>query len=164
MPYLIIEYSMKKIKLLWSVAFAFAIVLFYATLTSLFVKPFDEWYINLAKPDGTPSSTIISIGWAINYLLSIVLLTRIIYRHDELLSALLLILVGILEVIWGGVFFGARSLLGGVIVQIILIAVSLIALVVLSKKDYNSFLLFIPVIAWYVYTAYTGIRLLFFNV
>lgn len=155
---------MKKIKLLWSVAFAFAIVLTYATLTSLFVKPFDDWYINLAKPDGTPSSTIISIGWAINYVLSIVLLTRIIYRHDELLSAVLLITIGILEVIWGGVFFGAENILGGVIVQIILIATSLATLVVLSKKDFNSFLLFVPIMAWFLYTAYTGIRLLFFNV
>lgn len=155
---------MKKIKLLWSVAFAFAIVLTYATLTSLFVKPFDDWYINLAKPDGTPSSTIISIGWAINYVLSIVLLTRIIYRHDELLSAVLLITIGILEVIWGGVFFGAENILGGVIVQIILIATSLATLVVLSKKDFNSFLLFVPIMAWFLYTAYTGIKLLFFNV
>lgn len=155
---------MKKIKLLWSVAFAFAIVLTYATLTSLFVKPFDDWYINLAKPDGTPSSTIISIGWAINYVLSIVLLTRIIYRHDELLSAVLLITIGILEVIWGGIFFGAKNILGGVIVQIILIATSLATLVVLSKKDFNSFLLFVPIMAWFLYTAYTGIRLLFFNV
>lgn len=155
---------MKKIKLLWSVAFAFAIVLTYATLTSLFVKPFDDWYINLAKPDGTPSSTIISIGWAINYVLSIVLLTRIIYRHDELLSAVLLITIGILEVIWGGIFFGAENILGGVIVQIILIATSLATLVVLSKKDFNSFLLFVPIMAWFLYTAYTGIKLLFFNV
>lgn len=155
---------MKKIKLLWSVAFAFGIVLTYATLTSLFVKPFDDWYVNLAKPDGTPGSTIISIGWAINYVLSIVLLTRIIYRHDELLSAVLLIIIGILEIIWGGVFFGAENILGGVIVQIILIATSLAALVVLSKKDFNSFLLFVPIMAWFVYTAYTGIRLLFFNV
>lgn len=155
---------MKKIKLLWSVAFAFAIVLTYATLTSLFVKPFDDWYINLAKPDGTPSSTIISIGWAINYVLSIVLLTRIIYRHDELLSAVLLITIGILEVIWGGIFFCAKNILGGVIVQIILIATSLATLVVLSKKDFNSFLLFVPIMAWFLYTAYTGIRLLFFNV
>lgn len=155
---------MKKIKLLWSVAFAFAIVLTYATLTSLFVKPFDDWYVNLAKPDGTPSSTIISIGWAINYVLSIVLLTRIIYRHDELLSAVLLIIIGILEVVWGGVFFGAENILGGVIVQIILIATSLATLVVLSKKDFNSFLIFVPIMTWFVYTAYTGIRLLFFNV
>lgn len=155
---------MKKIKLLWSVAFAFAIVLTYATLTSLFVKPFDDWYVNLTKPDGTPSGTIISIGWAINYVLSIVLLTRIIYRHDELLSAVLLIIIGILEVIWGGVFFGAENILGGVIVQIVLIATSLVTLVVLSKKDFNSFLLFVPIMAWFVYTAYTGIRLLFFNV
>lgn len=155
---------MKKIKLLWSVAFAFAIVLTYATLTSLFVKPFDDWYVNLAKPDGTPSSTIISIGWAINYVLSIVLLTRIIYRHDELLSAVLLIIIGILEVIWGGVFFGAENILGGVIVQIVLIATSLATLVVLSKKDFNSFLIFVPIMTWFVYTAYTGIRLLFFNV
>lgn len=155
---------MKKIKLLWSVAFAFAIVLTYATLTSLFVKPFDDWYIGLAKPDGTPNSTIISIGWAINYVLSIVLLTRIIYRHDELLPALLLIIIGILEVIWGGIFFAAESLLGGVIVQIILIAASFVTLVVLSRKNFNSFLIFVPIMAWYIYTAYTGIRLLFFNI
>lgn len=159
------EYNliMKYIKLLWSIAFSFAIVLLYATVTSLFVDPFSTWYLALAKTPTTPGSITLSVGWAINYAMSIVLLTRIIYDHDNLKSIALFALIGVCQILWSILFFACHSLLWGVIAELLLIIVSITALVSISKNRINT-LLFIPILAWYIYSLIAGFNLLLVNV
>lgn len=154
---------MKVIKWLWSILFAFLIVLFYATLTSLFVTPNSEWYISLAKSATIPTPTFITIGWAINYLLSIIVLTRLIYKHDNRAAIVIMIVLGLLQILWSIVFFAGHSLLGGLVVQIILVGVSLVAARYVAKDSLWLTILFAGIVLWYVITTVAGYNLWLLN-
>lgn len=158
------EYTsiMKYIKLLWSIAFSFAIVLLYATITSLFVDPYSAWYLALTKTPSTPGSITLSLGWAFNYALSIVLLTRIIYDHDNMKSIVLFALIGACQILWSILFFACHSVVWGVVAEILLILASIAELKSLSKNKINT-LIFIPILAWYVYSLIAGFNLMLVN-
>lgn len=155
--------DMSVIKILWAVVFAFFIVLLYATLTSIFVTPFSDWYIGLKKPQLTPPNWLISLGWAINYLSTIIVLSKMFYIKSTKKEISLILLIGILNILWSVVFFLLKSLLGGILIQIAILLINIILLCRLAKTDIKSFLFFIVAVFWVAYVALLGLLIYYIN-
>lgn len=155
---------MKTIKWLWSITIAFMTVLLYATATSLFVTPNSEWYLALNRPISVvPTPTLITIGWAINYILTIIILTKLIFKHDNRRAIAYIVVIGIMQIIWSIIFFSAHSLLGGLIIEILILAVSLVAISSICDDDLIITVLFSIVTLWYIITTIAGYNIWLVN-
>lgn len=154
---------MKLIKWLWSIAFAFLVVLAYATLTSFFLTPYSDWYLALPKPEATPTPALISIGWTINYIVTIVLLSRAIYSRHNNSTVITAVLIGIFNIVWSVCFFTFHRLVLSFIMQLIITLLSVLLWWQSIRRDALSGLLYLPGLFWVVYVLITGYNLLLFN-
>lgn len=159
-----IKYYMKWIKWLWSVAFAFMVVLIYATLTSFFVTPYSEWYLALPKPTGTPGSAIISIGWTINYIVTIIVLAREIYSRKGVKNLVIAGVIGLFNVLWALFFFTLHLLTVSFIMQIVIFVLSVILWGGITNKDYKNSIIYFPALLWVGYSLIVGYNLTLFNI
>lgn len=99
------------------------------------------WYTTLAKPDFNPPNAVFAPVWSVLYFLMAIALYRIWSKRDEgVRDILALVLFGVqlgINVSWSIVFFGLRSIGGGLIV--ILILWGAIALTIWRFRSISSF-------------------------
>lgn len=75
-----------------------------------------------------------------------------------------MIAIGLLQIIWSAVFFGAHSLVGGLAIEIIMLFVALMSFkAAVCEKIWASVILFLASI-WYCIMAIAGLNMLLLNI
>lgn len=118
-----------------------------AALSSIFVNPQSSWYVELNKPSEFLPSIVFLILWTIIYVAMLVTVFLLLQKNQMDKKAIILLCVNaFLQVLWGLVFFGLHSLLGGLCVIVALIFASVWLLLYLSQKQklYGYLLLIYP--------------------
>jgi len=109
------------------------------------------WYPTLAKPAFTPPSWLFGPVWTLLYLLMGVAL-YLVWRSDPgRPRRIALAIFGVqlvLNAAWTLVFFGAREILGGLVVIVALLAAILAAMAAARRVDRRAALLLVPYLCW----------------
>jgi len=126
---------------------------FAGVIGSFFTTPsIPTWYATLNKPFFTPPSWLFAPIWITLYTLmgiSAFLVWRKGMSHRNVRTASIVFAVQlILNVLWSAVFFGLRSLLGGLIAIVILWIAILFTILNFHKISRTAELLLIPYILW----------------
>jgi tryptophan-rich sensory protein len=128
---------------------------FGAASTGAIFRP-GEWYAALRKPAWVPPNWLFAPAWAVMYVLMAVA-AFLVWTFGEgpaVLSALAAYAVQlVLNALWSPVFFGRRSLGGGVVVVLALwLAVLSTTLLFLQVNTWAG-LLFLPYLAWVTFAS-----------
>ncbi|SDD97359.1 TspO/MBR family protein [Rhodospira trueperi] len=128
---------------------------FGAASTGAIFRP-GEWYAALRKPSWVPPNWLFAPAWTVMYVLMAVA-AFLVWTFGEgpaVLSALAVYAVQlVLNALWSPVFFGRRSLGGGVVVVLALwLAVLSTTLLFLQVNDWAG-LLFLPYLAWVTFAS-----------
>lgn len=119
---------------------AFIFVLMIALVGSLLTDANSIWYQNLAKPSQFMPRIAFPIVWSSNYILFFVVVFLILQRKQMDICTLVLLLInGILQVLWSGVYFKAHSLLGGLVVIVFVLISAIFLEIKLYKIDKKYF-------------------------
>ena len=124
-----------------------------------------NWYNSLIKPPMSPPNSIFAPVWGVLYVL--MLISLIIYikeqKTNKLSGYIYFSIQLFLNIIWSPIFFGAKSILGGLVVIILLDIFVILTL----KKFYNvsklSAILLIPYLIWILFATYLNIGYLILN-
>lgn len=125
-----------------------------------------NWYIFLEKPQLTPPNWIFGPVWTLLYILMGISLFLIIVKKPtkkEVRALQLFFLQLALNLLWSIVFFGFRSIEGGVIVIILLWCSILGTILLFSKISQLSSVLLLPYLAWVTFATYLNIALFWLN-
>ena len=120
---------------------------------SLFtVRSIPGWYKNLRKPPYTPPNRAFGPVWITLYLLmgiSVFFIWRQLNVTDAALSAFTLFWVQLLiNILWSVVFFGEKSIVGGLLLIVILWLLILATIMASFKVSAVAGALLIPYIVW----------------
>ncbi len=124
-----------------------------------------NWYNSLIKPPMAPPNSIFSPVWGVLYILMLVSLILYIkeQKANKLSGYIYFSIQLFLNIIWSPIFFGAESILGGLVVIILLD----IFVILTIKKFYNvsklSAILLIPYLIWILFATYLNIGYLILN-
>ena len=141
---------------------------FAGVIGSFFTTPsIPTWYATLNKPFFTPPSWLFAPVWITLYTLmgiSAFLVWRKGMSHRNVRTASIVFAVQlILNVLWSAVFFGLRSLLGGLIAIVILWIAILFTILNFHKISRTAELLLIPYILWVSIAAALNFSVLILN-
>jgi len=141
---------------------------FAGVIGSFFTTPsIPTWYATLNKPFFTPPSWLFAPIWITLYTLmgiSAFLVWRKGMSHRNVRTASIVFAVQlILNVLWSAVFFGLRSLLGGLIAIVILWIAILFTILNFHKISRTAELLLIPYILWVSIAAALNFSVLILN-
>lgn len=110
------------------------------------------WYKNLKKPSFTPPDAVFGPVWITLYLLmaiAVFFVWRQGFSQAGVTLAFVIFWVQlVLNVFWSVIFFGLKSLIGGVIVIILLWIVILISIITFFNVSLVAGILLIPYILW----------------
>lgn len=110
------------------------------------------WYSSLNKPSFNPPDWIFGPVWIGLYLMmgiALFLIWREDLRNKEVKSAFVIfILQLIFNIIWSIIFFGAHSIIGGLVIIIILWILILITISKFMKISKTGGILLIPYLIW----------------
>ncbi len=120
---------------------------------SLFTRPsIAGWYAGLAKPSFRPPNWIFAPVWTALYALmgiaAYLIYEKGVKRADVRKALAYFAVQLVLNVLWSIVFFGAHSLLGGVIVILLLWALILATILLFSRISKAAACLLVPYILW----------------
>ncbi len=111
-----------------------------------------RWYKNLKKPSFTPPNSVFAPVWITLYLLmavSVFFVWRTGFEQAGVLVGFIIFWVQlIVNILWSYVFFGRKSLLGGLVVIVILWFLILANIIVFFRISIVSGALLIPYIVW----------------
>ena len=111
-----------------------------------------EWYALLNKPSYNPPDWIFGPVWIVLYLMmgiSLFLIWKEDLKNKEIRSAFIIFIVQLIfNALWSIVFFGAQSIIGGLIVIIILWVLILITILKFIKISRVAGILLIPYLLW----------------
>ena len=94
------------------------------------------WFIALNKPTEFVPSIVFTIMWSLIYLCFAVVIFRLLQREQaDPFTITLLILTGVFQWLWSLVYFRLHSLLLGLVMLIVLLALAITLLTRLFKKD-----------------------------
>ena len=136
---------------------------------SIFTMPaIPTWYETLAKPSFTPPSWLFAPAWVTLYVLMGVA-AFLIWRKGldikNVKSALIIFLVQlVLNALWSAIFFGAKSLIGGAVVIVLLWIVILFTILRFFKISAAAGGLLIPYILWVSFASVLNISILALNI
>ena len=136
---------------------------------SIFTMPaIPTWYETLAKPSFTPPSWLFAPAWVTLYVLMGVaafLIWRKGLHIKNVKSALIIFLVQlVLNALWSAIFFGAKSLIGGAVVIVLLWIAILFTLLRFFKISAVAGGLLIPYILWVSFASVLNISILALNI
>jgi len=126
------------------------------------------WYETLAKPSFTPPSWLFAPAWITLYVLMGVA-AFLIWRKGldirNVKSALIIFLVQlVLNALWSAIFFGAKSLIGGAVVIVLLWIAILFTILRFFKISAAAGGLLIPYILWVSFASVLNISILALNI
>jgi benzodiazapine receptor len=136
---------------------------------SIFTMPaIPTWYESLAKPSFTPPSWLFAPAWVTLYILMGVA-AFLIWRKGldirNVKTALIIFLVQlVLNALWSAVFFGAKSLIGGAVVIVLLWIAILFTILRFFKISAAAGGLLIPYILWVSFASALNISILALNI
>jgi len=135
---------------------------------SIFTMPaIPTWYETLAKPSFTTPSWLFAPAWVTLYVLMGVA-AFLIWRKGldirNVKSALIIFLVQlVLNALWSAIFFGAKSLIGGAVVIVLLWIAILFTILRFFKISAAAGGLLIPYILWVSFASVLNISILALN-
>jgi len=136
---------------------------------SIFTMPaIPTWYETLAKPSFTPPSWLFAPAWVTLYILMGVA-AFLIWRKGldirNVKTALIIFLVQlVLNALWSAIFFGAKSLIGGAVVIVLLWIAILFTILRFFKISAAAGGLLIPYILWVSFASVLNISILALNI
>jgi len=136
---------------------------------SIFTMPaIPTWYETLAKPSFTPPSWLFAPAWVTLYVLMGVA-AFLIWRKGldirNVKTALIIFLVQlVLNALWSAIFFGAKSLIGGAVVIVLLWIAILFTILRFFKISAAAGGLLIPYILWVSFASVLNISILALNI
>ncbi len=130
-------------------------------------KSIPGWYALLQKPVLTPPNWVFAPIWTILYILMSFTLFFLVKKAGKLsyikLALFLFILQLILNGLWSYVFFGLKSLLGGIFIIIPLWIVIIICIREFNFISNISSWLMLPYLLWVSFAAYLNIAIFLIN-
>jgi tryptophan-rich sensory protein len=132
---------------------------------SIFTMPaIPTWYETLAKPSFTPPNWLFAPAWVTLYVLmgvAVFLVWRKGLGIKNVKAALIIFLVQlVLNVLWSAIFFGAKSLVGGAVVIVLLWIAILFTILRFFKISTVAGGLLIPYILWVTFASALNISIL----
>ena len=136
---------------------------------SIFTMPaISTWYETLAKPSFTPPNWLFAPAWVTLYVLmgvAVFLVWRKGFGIKNVKAALITFLVQlVLNVLWSAIFFGAKSLVGGAGVIVLLWIAILFTILRFFKISTVAGGLLIPYILWVTFASALNISILALNI
>ena len=136
---------------------------------SIFTTPaIPTWYETLAKPSFTPPNWLFAPAWVTLYVLmgvAVFLVWRKGLGIKNVKAALITFLVQlVLNVLWSAIFFGAKSLVGGAVVIVLLWIAILFTILRFFKISTVAGGLLIPYILWVTFASALNISILALNI
>jgi len=136
---------------------------------SIFTTPaIPTWYETLAKPSFTPPNWLFAPAWVTLYVLmgvAVFLVWRKGLGIKNVKAALITFLVQlVLNVLWSAIFFGAKSLVGGAVVIVLLWIAILFTTLRFFKISTAAGGLLIPYILWVTFASVLNISILALNI
>jgi tryptophan-rich sensory protein len=136
---------------------------------SIFTMPaISTWYETLAKPSFTPPNWLFAPAWVTLYVLmgvAVFLVWRKGLGIENVKAALITFLVQlVLNVLWSAIFFGAKSLVGGAVVIVLLWIAILFTILRFFKISTVAGGLLIPYILWVTFASALNISILALNI
>jgi tryptophan-rich sensory protein len=136
---------------------------------SIFTMPaIPTWYETLAKPSFTPPNWLFAPAWVTLYVLmgvAVFLVWRKGSGIKNVKAALITFLVQlVLNVLWSAIFFGAKSLVGGAVVIVLLWIAILFTILRFFKISTVAGGLLIPYILWVTFASALNISILALNI
>lgn len=142
----------------------FILANFLAATSGAFFRP-GSWYAGLRKPSWTPPDLAFPVVWTILYSLNAISGWMILGAAGEEAGTALAI-YGVSLIInagWSAVFFGQRSLRGGMLV-VILLWLSIVAVILAFLPfDLTAALMQLPYLLWVTVAAALNLRILQLN-
>ena len=132
---------------------------------SIFTMPaISTWYETLAKPSFTPPNWLFAPAWVTLYVLmgvAVFLVWRKGLGIKNVKAALITFLVQlVLNALWSALFFGAKSLVGGAVVIVLLWIAILFTILRFFKISTAAGGLLIPYILWVTFASALNISIL----
>ena len=136
---------------------------------SIFTTPaIPTWYETLAKPSFTPPNWLFAPAWVTLYVLmgvAVFLVWRKGLGIKNVKAALITFLVQlVLNALWSALFFGAKSLVGGAVVIVLLWIAILFTILRFFKISTAAGGLLIPYILWVTFASALNISILALNI
>ena len=122
------------------------------------------WYLNLTKPMFSPPNWVFAPAWTILY--ALIIISFIIYLNSSSRSKIGYVYFAIqmfLNLIWPYVFFGLKSIKGGLFVIILLIIFVILTMFEFFKSSNLAFILLIPYFLWILFALYLNIGYMILN-
>ena len=111
-----------------------AVILLTAILGSIFVNLGQEWFAGLARPSQFPPDPLIPVVWTIIYVIFTIVLCRWVSKDDfSAITIFLLIANALFNVLWCLLFFTLNSTIWGIVSIVILLILSWMLFVNISK-------------------------------
>jgi tryptophan-rich sensory protein len=144
--------------------FLLVVIIFVAILGTSLTYPGLEWFESLQKPYHTPPGWILSVTWAILYLLWLLAnffaIESLFPGARQSWLLILAILSAVLLLLWCFVFFTRRSVVGGVVVMLILLVVSFIQIrEFLMIGNTLAVSLYLPFVIWIAFVLLFNVAL-----
>jgi len=121
-------------------------------------EPVTTWYTKLNKPYWTPPDWAFGPIWTIIYILigiaAYLIWKNGLERKDVKIALLVFALQLILNLLWSVLFFGFKSIYGGLIEIIILWITILINLILFYRISKFAGILFLPYLVWVTIASY----------
>ena len=131
------------------------------------ISAIPTWYATLEKPPFTPPNSVFGPVWITLYLLmgiAVFLVWRRGLDERGILPAFVIFWIQLVfNVMWSVIFFGSKSLLGGVVVILILWLLILIAMIRFFKVSKVAGGLLIPYLIWVSIASYLNIGVWLLN-
>ncbi|MDI6644309.1 MAG: tryptophan-rich sensory protein [Methanobacteriaceae archaeon] len=130
-------------------------------------EPLTTWYVTLNKPYWTPPNWAFGPIWTILYIL-IGIAAYLVWREglkrkDVKIALSVFALQLILNLLWSVIFFGFKSIYGGLIEIIILWITILINLILFYRISKWAGILFIPYLAWVTIASFLNYSIYILN-
>lgn len=131
------------------------------------ISAIPNWYVTLNKPGFTPPNWVFGPAWFTLYALMGIALYLVfskgLGKKDVQHSIYLFGLQLIVNVFWSAVFFGAHSLLGGLVVIVLLWVLILATILRFFRISPAAGVLLIPYLAWVSFASFLNFSIVKLN-
>jgi len=145
---------------------SFAITWVAGGIGSLFTYPaIGNWYASLNKPPVTPPNWLFGPMWTVLYTIISISLYLFWVKSKKLnnLGGRLFIIQISLNLLWSIAFFGAHSIVGGLVTIIFLWFFTLANLIEFKAVDKQAGYLLLPYLAWLTAATVLNLSIAFYN-
>ncbi|MEM2889974.1 MAG: TspO/MBR family protein [Candidatus Hadarchaeum sp.] len=140
---------------------------FTGIIGSIFTRrSISSWYRGLKKPSFNPPNWIFAPAWFILYLLMGVSLYLLLQSETNFWTSASTIIFGLqlfLNALWSAVFFGRRSLKGGLITIFALLTAIVLTIVLFFQVSSTAGIMLLPYLIWTSFATLLNYRLLKLN-